>query len=176
MARPAKTAKIIKMEGNKDNRTKRELALREKGEAATLSKTRLKEWPEVKDDPVAHKEFKRLKRLFGLIDKDDDLYGDQVNRMCKLSSEIRGLLTQRDAAQKRMDELDPADFGEPQDYWKTWIEVSKQIQAIDSKVDKKRMQRMAMEKENCMSIAGALRTVQKTVPKENPLKEALYGT
>ena len=74
MARPAKPASVIKLEG-KSHRTKKELRTREQAENALLSGTILKESKEVKNNPRAHQEFLRVRKLLAGIEKSDDLYG-----------------------------------------------------------------------------------------------------
>ena len=79
MPTPTKPAKVLKLE-NRSHRTKKELVQREKAEAALLTGIALKEKDEVANNPRAHREFLRLSELLGLIEKDDDLYGETINR------------------------------------------------------------------------------------------------
>ena len=81
MARPSKPASVIKLEG-KSHRTKKELRNREQAENSLLSGMKLKESEEVKNNPKAHQEFLRVKKLLSGIDKSDDLYGSVINRYC----------------------------------------------------------------------------------------------
>ena len=62
MARPAKPANVIKIEG-KSHRTKKELRAREQAEKSLLSGVKLKESAEVKKHPRAHQELLRMKKL-----------------------------------------------------------------------------------------------------------------
>ena len=62
MPTPAKPFKVLLAE-NKSHRTKAELQLREEGEEALSTKIKMKERKEVKQNKVAHKEFKRITEL-----------------------------------------------------------------------------------------------------------------
>jgi phage terminase small subunit len=85
--RPSKPVQLIKLEGNKDHRTKKELDFREKAEKALYTGTKFKESPAVKSDPVAHKEFLRLKKLYKDIEYIDGLDEQIINRYCLLVSQ-----------------------------------------------------------------------------------------
>ena len=56
--RPTKPLALIQ-----GHRTKAELEVRAEGEKKLLTGIKLKEWPDVKADPAAHKEFLRIKRV-----------------------------------------------------------------------------------------------------------------
>jgi len=65
---------VILSEEKKSHRTKAELDQRKKAEEALLTKIEFKEKRAVKNNPVAHKEFLRVKKLFIAIGKNDGLY------------------------------------------------------------------------------------------------------
>ena len=56
--RPSKPVQLIKLEGNKDRRTKAELEYREKFEKSLYTGTTFKESPAVKEDPVVGSKLK----------------------------------------------------------------------------------------------------------------------
>jgi phage terminase small subunit len=85
--RPSKPTQLIKLEGNKDRRTKKELEHREKMEQSLYTGINFKESPAVKSDPVAHKEFLRLKKLYKHIEYVDGLDQQAINRYCMLVSQ-----------------------------------------------------------------------------------------
>ena len=91
MPRPAKSASIIKLEKNKDHRTKREIASRERAEKALLTGKMMLETAEVRNDKVAHLEFLRLKPLLKAIDKFDEIYGAPVRRYCLNKSKLNDI-------------------------------------------------------------------------------------
>ncbi|OJF16695.1 MAG: hypothetical protein A6D91_11210 [Bacillaceae bacterium G1] len=81
---------MIKLEG-KSHRTKAELEFREKAEKSLYTGTTFKESPAVKADEVAHKEFKRLKKLYKNIQYVDGLDEQIINRYCLLISQEQAL-------------------------------------------------------------------------------------
>ncbi len=88
--RPSKPVQLIKLEG-KSHRTKAELEHREKMEKALYTGMDFKESPAVKLDPVAHKEFLRLKKLYKQIEYVDGLDEQIINRYCKLVSQEQSI-------------------------------------------------------------------------------------
>lgn len=85
--RPSKPVQLIKMEGNKDRRTKAELEHREKMEKSLRTNTNFREDPATKSDPVAHKEFLRLRKLFKQIEFVEGLDQATINRYCQLKGQ-----------------------------------------------------------------------------------------
>ena len=83
MSRPPKPASMIELEG-KSHRTKKELEVREKAEAALSSGKAITERAEVKNNAVAHEEFLRVRAELRKIHKNDALYTAVVNRYLSL--------------------------------------------------------------------------------------------
>lgn len=161
--RPPKPFAIITAE-KKSHRTKAELEAREKGEKALLTGISLREWPEVKNDPVAHKEFSRVRKLLKKIQHDDALYEPVINRYCQLISECKQFEHMRANLGIEIDELKQAkDDGEID--FMTYLEHKGQLQdrimACDKKIMDKRKMLLSIEKENVMTILAALRAVPK---------------
>lgn len=176
MPTPCKPANVIEIEG-RSHRTKKEIRMRKEAEASLLTGERLKESKEVRDNPAAHKEFLRLRKLLASIEKDDDLYGKIINRYCLLIAECNDFEEKREKMQLRMDELDEhcCDM-EYFEYCKMQIELSRQLISFDKQIQTKRKMLFDIEKENIMTIASSLRSVPKKVEdKKNPLLEALGG-
>ncbi|SDM17601.1 P27 family phage terminase small subunit [Bacillus sp. OK048] len=88
--RGSKPVQLIKLEG-KSHRTKKELEHREKAERSLYTGTSFKESSVVKSDPVAHKEFLRLKKLYKKIEYVDGLDEQVINRYCMLVSQENSL-------------------------------------------------------------------------------------
>lgn len=187
MSRPPKPYKLLKMEG-KSNKTKAELKQRKQAEEAVLTGAVLRERPEVKDNPIAHKEFLRVKKLLRTVEKDDDIYGPVINRYCLLQAECiefeqkkielqhtinnikiehEEIINELDAAQKLTYMLE---------YTKSIDRISRSIINIDKQIQTKRRMLFDIEKENIMTIAAALRSIPKQAKEEeNPLLKALRG-
>ena len=165
------------------HRTKAEIAARTQAEQDMLSGKKLAEFPAVKGDPVAHAEYRRVSALMKAIGKDDALYSAAVNRYAELRGEIAQL--QQDAAryralmdslQRKFDESDP-DSEEITAFAKAYSGMLTQINKLDDKIMQKRRMMGDIEKENCMTVQAALRSIPKEAGKkeENPLAAILGG-
>ncbi len=177
MGRPAKTVKIIKMEG-RSHRTKKELAAREKAEEKLLTGAKLKESAGVKSDPAAHREYTRVRKLLRAIGKDDDLYSGTINTYCELGAEIQHLNREAEEQREEIEQLKEReeDFEDPQKYYELITSMRKRLDNIDRRIDQKRKLRMSIERENGMTISSALRSIPKKPDKTgSKLKEALHG-
>lgn len=176
MPTPPKPSNVIKIEG-KSHRTKKELRERQQAEESLLTGEKLKEAKEIKENPLAHKEFLRLKKLLKSIEKDDDLYGKIINRYCLLLAECIEFEEKRERVYERMNELEEHydDFEYP-DYLRMQIDLSKQLISYDKQIQAKRKMLFDIEKENIMTIASSLRSIPKKADKKtNAVKEALSG-
>ncbi len=204
MARPSKPVAVLESE-KKSHRTKAELEQREKGEAALLSGKRCFERESVRANPVAHKEYQRLIKLMRAIGKDDALYAPEYNRYSELFSEeefykgeivalqselvsLRGLTINAAAAANIIsEEIEIGNISEELTVTLDGLlenisklhdqrgKLLKQLSDMDLKVKQKREAMLALEKENCMTVSAALRTVPKEVqkPEEDALLKAL---
>ena len=183
MPTPTKPANVIRLE-KKSHRTKKELASMENAEKALLTGEKLKERKEVKSDPVAHKEFLRIKKLLEKIEKNDDLYSSVINRYCQLYAECKDFEEKREAIYKQLLDLQEncqkmIDEEEMtmKEYYNLELGMQKNLVSLDKQVQAKRKMLLDIEKENIMTIASALRSVpKKTEKKDNPLLAALNGS
>jgi len=177
MPTPPKPFTVLKAEG-KSHRTKKELKLREEGEKALATGVALKERPEVKNNPVAHKEFIRINKLLKKIGKNDAIYEAVINRYCLLQAECTEFEERREKFYEQMKELEErVTEMEPDDYFKLQSEMQKNIINLDKQIQSKRKMLFDLEKENIMTIASALRNIpKKTEKNENPLLKALNGS
>lgn len=177
MPTPPKPFTVLKAEG-KSHRTKKELKLREEGEKALATGVALKERPEVKNNPVAHKEFIRINKLLKKIGKNDAIYEAVINRYCLLQAECTEFEERREKFYEQMKELEErVTEMEPDDYFKLQSEMQKNIINLDKQIQSKRKMLFDLEKENIMTIASALRSIpKKTEKNENPLLKALNGS
>lgn len=173
---PTKPATVIELEG-KSHRTKAELRQRKKAEADLLSGKALKETKEVRGNPLAHKEFVRIRNLLRSIGKDDDLYSGVLNRYCLLSAECKDFEDKRENIYQRQKALeDRSGEMEIDEYIKLQNETSKMLLSFDRQVQAKRKMMFDIEKENVMTIASSLRSIPKAPEKKkNALREALGG-
>jgi hypothetical protein len=154
----------------KGHRTKAEIAIREKAEKSLLTGIALKEWPEVKSNPVAHKEYIRIKRAFKAIDKDDTLHESVVNRYCLLHAECKQMEELKQACGDDLQELHDA-YKDSKMEFMEYIDRKQKIQerflAYDKKIMDKRKAMLDIEKENIMTVQSAMRSIPKK-PEEKP--------
>jgi len=177
MPTPPKPYLVLKAE-KKSHRTKAELKLREEGEKALVTGAALKERPEVKSNPVAHKEFLRLNKLLKAIGKNDAIYEAVINRYCLLQGEcadyentIMNLKQDLEELKENRHSMDRVE------YYKLKNDIEKLIDSKDRQLQTKRKMLFDIERDNCLTIAAALRSIPKKAEKnENPLLKALNGS
>ena len=188
MPTPAKPFKVLTTE-KKSHRTKAELKLREEGEKALSTETKMKERKEVKQNKVAHKEFKRIQKLLENINKNDAIYEAVINRYCLLQAECHDLEERREEFYKLIFELKKESkeitkemevneeiLTYKLEYAKEIAKMMSSMLAIDKQIASKRKMLLDIEKENVMTIASALRSIPKKEEKEdNPLLKVLRG-
>lgn len=192
MPTPAKPFKVLTSE-KKSHRTRSELKMREEGEKALSTDIILSERKEVKQNKVAHKEFKRIQEILKNIDKNDAIYEAVINRYCLLQAECLDLEERREECYNLISKLREEekelieelkcreDVDElvkyKLEYAKSLSKMMSSMLNIDKQIQAKRKMLLDIEKENVMTIASALRCVQKKEDKEtdNPLLKALRG-
>ena len=192
MPTPPKPFKVLTSE-KKSHRTKAELKKRQEGEQSLSTDIVLKERKEVKQNKVAHKEFKRIEKLLKNIDKNDAIYEAVINRYCLLQAECFDLEERREECYNLISKLreeekeliaelkDRENIDELIDYKleyaKSLAKMMSSMSTIDKQIQAKRKMLLDIEKENVMTIASALRCVPKKEDKEtdNPLLKVLRG-
>jgi len=183
MPTPPKPFHVLKSE-KKSHRTKKELKMREEGEKALATGTALKERPEVKANPVAHKEFLRINKLLKSIEKNDAIYESVINRYCMLQAECLDFEGKRESFYRDLEELtrDKDKLLESEEislsgYYKMKNNIQQKIIQLDKQVQTKRKMLLDLEKENIMTISAALRSIPKKEEKSSSkLFEALNGS
>lgn len=188
MPTPPKPFIVLKTE-KKSHRTKKELKQRQKGEEALATGVALRESPEVKNNPVAHKEFLRIKKLLKNIDKNDAIYQPVINRYCILQAECSMFVDRREELYKLIGELkkeydEVTEEMDPDEktsflleYSRNMAKLSTTMINLDKQMQTKRKMLLDIEKENIMTIAAALRSIPKKEEKSsNKLLEALNGS
>jgi phage terminase small subunit len=146
--RGSKPVQLLKLEG-KSHRTKAELEHREKVEKSLYTGTSFKESPAVKSDPVAHKEFLRLKKLYKKIEYVDGLDEQIINRYCLMVSEV-------DSLKKLLEKTDDA----------------KIIISLDKQINKKRDMLLKLEDRLFLNPTARVKSIPKN-PKEPEKKSAM---
>lgn len=177
MPTPPKPHNVIVMEG-KSHRTKRELEQRKEAEEQLLSGEILKERREVRDNPIAHKEFQRINKILKKIGKNDAIYEPVINRFCILQAECAELEKRREEFYQLTKDLkdnfdEAAKEMDAEDKIVLLIELSRELAKVtasmincDKQVQAKRKMLLDIEKENIMTIAAALRSIPKKAKDE----------
>lgn len=146
----------------KGHRTKAELNLRKKGEAALATGEAMKEAPEVKACPAAHRQWGKLKKLYAAIGKNDALIGNVINRYCLMLAECDNFQREDERLRARLDELDDQKPEmEYSDYLSAALDLEKCIQRNDAALQQKRKMLFDIEKENLMTLQSQIRSIQK---------------
>lgn len=186
MARPSKAAAVLEGEG-RSHRTKAEMKQRTVGEKALATGKTLRERAEVKENPVAHREFKRVCGLLAVIGKNDALYEAIINRYCLLQAECAELAEMKEEFRAGRTELQEeykaGKIGEnvpggltPSAYYKLVSTMQSNILALDKQIQAKQKMIFDIEKECAMTISSAARSIPKKPEAEkNPLLAALEG-
>ncbi|GAB6172005.1 hypothetical protein JCM15765_14830 [Paradesulfitobacterium aromaticivorans] len=150
------------------HRTKAEKEVREKAERTLITGVSLKEWPDVKADVIAHKEFQRIKKVLKAIDKDDALHEGVINRYCLLHSECKKFESLKRDCNDELRELYTVYQNVEIDFI-TYLDKKENVHSrfltLDKKIMEKRKMMLDIEKENIMTIQSALRSIPKK-PKE----------
>jgi hypothetical protein len=183
MSRPPKPFSVLVTE-KKSHRTKAELKQRQEGEAALSTGVALKERPQVRNNPTAHKEFKRLNGLLKTIGKNDAIYETIINRYCMLYAECFDLEAKRERifeSAKNLEEMldeyrGGVSFDDFRSAARSISEMYQTMLACDKQIQAKRKMLFDIEKENIMTIAAAIRNIPKKNDKpKSRLAEALQG-
>lgn len=162
--RPTKPLSLVK-----GHRTKAEKKVREKAESALLTGSSLKEFPEVKANEIAHKEFVRIKKLLRAINKDDDLSGNVINTHCLLHAECKQYERLKEGLYKEIVELTKLySLGEFDfiTYSDRKGSIEYRIFECDKKIMAKRKLLLDIDKENILTIQSALRSIPKQPEKQ----------
>lgn len=178
MPTPNKPAVVIRAEG-RSHRTKAELELREKGEAALATGEPMKARKEVRENRKANSEFKRVSKLLEGIGKNDALIEGVINRYCQITAEVLEFEAKRAEFSKGIaqlqetyedDKLQHPDIDDrivpTMDYFRTLATMESALLSLDKRIQDKRKMLLDIEKENIMTVAAQLRSIPKKVEDE----------
>lgn len=173
MARPSKSVAVLQGE-RRSHRTKEELQRRSEAEQELMTGKKLSERREVKENPVAHREFQRVNRLLTTIGKNDALYEPIINRYCMLQAECADFENKRELFCTNLEGLMDEEKIEPAARYRIQAQMQKAILDVDKQIQTKRRMMFDIEKECAMTISAAARSIpKKPDAKENPLIAAL---
>ena len=188
MGRPPKPYAVIEGE-KKSHRTAEEMRIRKESEEAVLTGIKIAEENRVKDNKTAHETFKRTVKLLEKIQKNDAIYEKVINRYCILTAECESMEERIRRLQQRHQRLaelegDAEEIEDEEQRIRAVMDIERQLTSLDitintteGKLQTKRNALFAIEKESCMTVAAALRSIPKKQEKKvNPLKEILNGS
>ena len=162
--RPSKPLALVQ-----GHRTKSEKRVRAKAESELLTGLSLKEYPDVRTNKVAHREFMRIKKLLKSIGKDDDLSGNILNTHCLLVAECKELEDIKLEFIKTLETFEENALDEDITFveqMKMKISLQGQILGCDKALMAKRKMLLDISKENIMTISSALRSIPKKEQKK----------
>lgn len=188
MPTPPKPFSVLKSE-KKSHRTKKELKLRQEGEEALSTGVAIKERQEVRNNPIAHKEFLRINKLLVNLEKNDSIYEPVINRYCIIQAECEEFQARREELYSLIHELkdvfdnttenmdDEEKIPLLLEFSNEMAKLSTSMINLDKQLQTKRKMLLDIEKENVMTIASALRCIPKKEEKAtNKLFEVLNGS
>lgn len=175
MGRPPKPFTVLSIE-KRSHKTKAELELRKAGEESLSSGVSLKERPEAKNNPIAHKEFLRVSKLLKSIEKNDALYEPVINRYCMIIAECVDLEEQKTYFYNLIHELRKSfktvceDIKDTEsaalllmDHSREMTKLANAMFNLDKVLMGKRRMLLDIERESIMTITSVLRSIPKKV-------------
>lgn len=178
MGKPPKPI-ALHLQDKKNHITKAEINLRKREEKNMLTGREMEASEEVKSNLVAFKEFSRIKELYGLIEKDDDLYSDTINMHSMLVAECREFQSMKKDIIKEIEELKISYKKKDIDtltYLQLKDGLNGRYMACEKFIMAKRTLLLSIAKETFLTPQSALRSIPKKVVKqeEDPMKY-MYG-
>ena len=165
------------------HRTKREIAMREEGEAALKSSEPFEMWSRTKSKAKSKAHFEKIRKAFENIGEGDVMYEAVLNRYCIIIAECDDLESRIVALKKTIQRLEATwekmstqEEPETKDflaYVKSLAALNKELNGMDAALGAKRNALLQIEKENIMTVLAKLRAVPKEPKKSeevNPLE------
>ncbi|WP_163526624.1 P27 family phage terminase small subunit [Halobacillus ihumii] len=161
--RSSKPVQLVKMEG-KSHRTKKELDHREKVEQSLYTGIKFKESPVVKSDPVAHKEFLRLKKLYKHIEYIDGLDERIINRYCNMVSQELSYSKQIDSLTEKLEDVESIEEE---------IGIYKTIHNSTTKLNQIRDMLLKIEDRLFLNPTARVKAIPKSPPEDDSKKSPM---
>lgn len=154
--RSSKPVQLLKLEG-KSHRTKEELKHREKAEQSLYTGMSFKESPAVKSDPIAHREFLRLKKLYKKIEYVDGLDEQIINRYCMLISQEQALAKMTERMRQDIDAVDDVEDR---------LRIYESIAGVTDRVMKTRDMLLKLEDRMFLNPTARIKSIPKSPPEK----------
>ena len=164
--RNAKPVELHLLNGNKRGLTKAEIKARKEQEGKLRSgATKFKLSPQVKNDPVAHSMFKKLKKLYKGIEYVEGLDENIINRYCLVHSEYLSLSDMRKSLTDLYNAADTA----------SRLSIADNIIEIDKQIEKKMNMLIKLEDRLFLNPTARIKNVpKKEQPKEKDSNADLF--
>jgi hypothetical protein len=146
-----------------------EIERRERAESELITGEKLREWPQVKENPAAHRHFSRLRQVLSKIGKADALYEAVLNRYALISAEVESFEDAMTSARRDMTAVSALhESGELKtlEYLDRAEAIDRKIISLDRRILAKRRMLLDMERENAMTVISALRSIPKKQEKK----------
>lgn len=154
--------------------TNDEKKVRKDAEASSVTGKLMAPTDEVISDKAALKEFNRIKELYALIGKDDDMQSAMICRYCILRSEELHWQSEKKRIDAEMKKLEKAYSEEKLDalnYFTMTGTLRTAYLACDREVMRRRKMMYEHERESLLTLASVLRSIPKKAPEteESPM-------
>lgn len=171
MARPP-----IPISMAKGHRTIAEKKARIRNEAELMTGSAIQEWPEVRENKIAHARFTKTKNLLASIGKDDAMLEPVINRYCLILAECYDCETEDKRLHDLADKLEAKSSDmEFTDYIKAAVNITKAISANQSGLQTKRKMLLDIERESGMTLLSQLKTTTKKPKEAKDDSGAMFG-
>lgn len=184
MPRPTKSSDALT-----GHKTKLEIEQRKTAEENLKTGIPIFEFSETRKNKNAHKEYRRVFKLFEELNKNDGLYTAVINRYCMLRAECVEFETLKLEYKNAIEEISQdkekivdvyltdgsKDSITLAQYYRMKNNFSKTILSLDSAIMTKRKMLFDIERENLMTVASSLRSISKSPnkPQESAIIKAL---
>lgn len=165
MPTPRKPIELMTKHLDKETKKTRAFA-----EEELLTGESWREYPEVRNNAIAHKFFKRLTDLYSRIDKNDAMTEPIINRYCIIQAECYDFESKREMFNDNLAALMDDGGLDASEKFKLEASMQKSIIAADQQVMAKRRMLLDIEKETLMTLKAQLASIpkpQKEEPKQN---------
>lgn len=170
MPTPRKPIELMTKHLDKETKKTRAFA-----EEELLTGESWREYPEVRNNAIANKFFKRLTDLYSRIDKNDAMTEPIINRYCIIQAECYDFEAKREQFSANLDSLIDNDTLEDKDKFKLEVEMQKTILGVDSAIQAKRKMLLDIEREMLLTLKGQLASIPKKKEEKPKNKFSAFG-
>src|SRR5574344_548555 len=160
MPTPRKPIELMTKHLDKETKKTRAFA-----EEELLTGESWREYPEVRNNAIAHKFFKRLTDLYSRIDKNDAMTEPIINRYCVIQAECYDFEKKREMFQGNLESLIDNNELDAQTKYKLEADMQKSIIGVDNALMAKRRMLLDIEREMLLTLKAQLASIPKKEPR-----------